>query len=76
MTPPPSAKRIARLREVGPTGETLEAVADVHRSAAFSLSVYGHLFDADLDDLAARLDSTSGGPHAAPALLDTIETRR
>ena len=23
-----------------------------HRSAAFTLTVYGHLFDADLDDLA------------------------
>jgi len=27
-----------------------------HRSAAFTLTVYGHLFDADLDDLAAKLD--------------------
>jgi hypothetical protein len=27
-----------------------------HRSAAFSLTVYGHLFDADLDPLADRLD--------------------
>jgi integrase len=30
-----------------------------HRSAAFTLTVYGHLFDADLDDLAARLDDIS-----------------
>jgi len=28
-----------------------------HRSAAFTLTVYGHLFDADLDDLAAKLDA-------------------
>lgn len=31
-----------------------------HRSAAFTLTVYGHLFDADLDDLALRLDGQSG----------------
>ena len=31
-----------------------------HRSAAFTLTVYGHLFDADLDDLAARLDGDTG----------------
>jgi integrase len=29
-----------------------------HRSAAFTLSVYGHLFDADMDDVASRLDVT------------------
>jgi integrase len=29
-----------------------------HRSAAFTLSVYGHLFDADMDDVASRLDAT------------------
>src|SRR4051812_26195858 len=33
-----------------------------HRSAAFTLTVYGHLFDADLDALAALLD----GPAAPP----------
>jgi integrase len=37
-----------------------------HRSAGSTLSVYGHLFDADLDDLAARLDSCS--PDVAPAV--------
>lgn len=30
-----------------------------HASAAFTLTVYGHIFDADLDDLAARLDAPS-----------------
>jgi hypothetical protein len=37
-----------------------------HRSAAFTLTVYGHLFDADLDDLAARLDSPADqrGPNS------------
>jgi hypothetical protein len=27
-----------------------------HRSAAFTLTVYGHIFDADLDLVAQRLD--------------------
>ena len=31
-----------------------------HGSAAFTLTVYGHLFDADLDDLAAGLESPAG----------------
>jgi integrase len=37
---------------------SLKAVQAIlgHRSAAFTLTVYGHLFDADLDQLAARLD--------------------
>jgi integrase len=29
-----------------------------HRSVAFTLTVYGHIFDDDLDDLAARLDGS------------------
>ena len=36
--------------------KTLQTVLG-HRSASFSLTVYGHLFDADLDDLADRLDN-------------------
>lgn len=32
-----------------------------HASAAFSLTVYGHLFDADLDALAERLDGQKDG---------------
>ena len=32
-----------------------------HRSAGFTLSTYGHLFDAHLDDLASALDETSRG---------------
>jgi len=44
-----------------------------HRSAAFTLSVYGHLFDADLDDLAARLDSCC--PDVAPSLT-IVEARQ
>jgi integrase len=49
-----------------------EAVQTIlgHRSAAFTLSVYGHLFDADLDDLAARLDS---GAQRVPTALAALE---
>ncbi len=49
-------------------GASPKAVQQIlgHRSAGFTLSVYGHLFDADLDDLAARLDSC--GPNVAPAV--------
>jgi integrase len=44
-------------------GATPKAVQSVmgHASAAFSLTVYGHLFDADLDALAERLDDQKDG---------------
>jgi integrase len=45
----------ARMIERGADAKTLQKILG-HRSAAFSLTVYGHLFDADLDALAARLD--------------------
>jgi integrase len=45
----------ARIISVGGSHKTLQSVLG-HRSAAFSLTVYGHLFDADLDALAQRLD--------------------
>jgi site-specific recombinase XerD len=50
-------------------GASPKAVQQIlgHRSAAFTLSVYGHLFDADLDDLAAKVDSCS--PDVPPALV-------
>ena len=31
-----------------------------HRSVAFTLDTYGHLFETDLDDLASRLDDAIG----------------
>jgi integrase len=46
----------ARIISVGGSHKTLQTVLG-HRSAAFSLTVYGHLFDADLDALADRLDT-------------------
>jgi integrase len=48
----------ARIISVGGSHKTLQTVLG-HRSAAFSLIVYGHLFDADLDALADRLDTPS-----------------
>jgi integrase len=45
-----------------------------HRSAAFTLTVYGHIFDADLDQVAENIDHRrSGGAlaHAAPGDFET-----
>ena len=39
-----------------------------HASAAFTLTVYGHMFDEDLDALADALDSSSRGTGAVQAL--------
>jgi len=46
-------------------GATPKAVQTVmgHRSMAFTMTVYGHMFDADLDDLADRLDALPGTSH-------------
>ena len=44
-----------------------------HRSAAFTLTVYGHLFDTDLDDLAARLDAPADSSRTEP--VDLAERR-
>jgi integrase len=46
----------ARIVAAGGSPKTLQVVLG-HRSASFSLSAYGHLFDADLDALADRLDT-------------------
>jgi hypothetical protein len=48
-----------------------------HSSASFTKTVYGHLFDADLDALADRLDSaprTSRGLQLADTLDPSTET--
>lgn len=59
----------ARMIAAGASAKAVQVVLG-HRSAAFTLTVYGHLFDADLDDLAGRLDgemSTALGiPAASP----------
>lgn len=48
----------ARMIGAGASPKTLQTVLG-HRSAAFSLTVYGHLFDADLNALADRLDNAA-----------------
>jgi integrase len=45
----------AGMIRAGAGAKTVQAVLG-HASAAFTLTVYGHIFDADLDDLAARLE--------------------
>jgi integrase len=49
-------------------GATPKAVQSVmgHASAAFTLTVYGHLFDTDLDALAERLDEQKDRSRSAP----------
>ncbi len=60
-------------------GWTAKAVQQVlgHRSVAFTLTVYGHLFDSDLDALAARLDDPKiGGARVEIVSLDSVEALR
>jgi hypothetical protein len=49
-------------------GWTPKAVQQVmgHRSVAFTLDAYGHLFETDLDDLASRLDDPENRWRACP----------
>ncbi|MEP6625185.1 MAG: tyrosine-type recombinase/integrase, partial [Acidimicrobiia bacterium] len=46
----------ARLISAGASPKAVQVVLG-HGSAAFTLTVYGHVFDADLDGLADRLDA-------------------
>jgi integrase len=48
----------ARMIAAGASPKAIQTVLG-HGSAAFTLTVYGHLFDADLDDLARRLELTA-----------------
>jgi integrase len=50
----------------GATPKTVQSIMG-HQSAAFTLTYYGHMFDADLDELAARLDAFSRPPRVLPA---------
>lgn len=49
----------ARMIAAGASPKAVQKVLG-HRSVAFTLTVYGHMFDEDLDDLAARLDESAG----------------
>ena len=50
------------------SGASPKAVQTIfgHRSAAFTMTVYGHIFDADLDDIAARLQDVISKAQAGP----------
>ncbi len=47
---------VAAMISAGATAKAVQMVMG-HQSVAFTLTVYGHLFDADLDDLAERIDA-------------------
>lgn len=48
------------LISAGGSPKAVQAILG-HSSAAFTLTVYGHMFDADMDALATRLDEVSRG---------------
>ena len=48
----------ARMISAGASPKAVQSIMG-HRSAAFTLTVYGHLFDEDLDALARRIDKQS-----------------
>lgn len=48
----------ARMISAGASPKAVQSIMG-HRSAAFTLTVYGHLFDEDLDALARRIDGRS-----------------
>jgi integrase len=59
----------ARMIAAGARPKAVQTVLG-HANAGFTLSVYGHMFDADLDDLAQRLDeprSASRSEFSRPA---------
>jgi integrase len=65
----------ARLIGAGASPKALQQVLG-HRSAAFSLTVYGHIFETDLDDLAAKLDSPAATSRPEPVHFLTVEAQK
>jgi integrase len=57
----------ARMIQSGASPKAVQSVLG-HASAAFTLTVYGHMFDEDLDALAIALDSSSRGTGAVQAI--------
>jgi integrase len=57
----------ARMIQAGASPKAVQSIMG-HKSAGFTLTAYGHLFESDLDDLAGRLETGSCGPNVAPAL--------
>jgi integrase len=65
----------ARMISAGWTPKAVQQVMG-HRSVAFTLDTYGHLFETDLDDLAARLDESIEGTRAEAVPLRRSQSRR
>lgn len=63
MRPGEVARFLAAMVAAGASLKALQTVLG-HGSATFSLTVYGHLFDDDLDALAGRLDELRRAPDA------------
>lgn len=63
----------AGMIRAGASAKTVQTVLG-HASAAFTLTVYGHIFDADLDDLAARLEEL--GRDADGMTVEPLAARR
>lgn len=57
-TSKPESPAAAALIRTGASPTAVQRILG-HRSAAFTLTVYGHIFDADLDMVADNLDRTS-----------------
>jgi integrase len=61
----------ARMISAGWTPKAVQQVMG-HRSVAFTLDTYGHLFETDLDELATRLDV----PDIGGVRIDPLSTKR
>jgi len=69
-----SLRHSAAARMIGAKWQAIDVQRALgHRSAGFTLSVYGHLFDEHLDDLASALDGTSRGTSAVQAIATLAE---
>jgi integrase len=58
----------------GATPKAVQAILG-HRSATFTLTVYGHLLETDLDELAANLEGLAGYARAEPLKVAAGDAR-
>jgi len=69
-----SLRHSAAARMIGAKWQAIDVQRALgQRSAGFTLSVYGHLFDEHLDDLASALDETSRGTGAVQTITALVE---
>ena len=69
-----SLRHSAAARMIGAKWQAIDVQRALgHRSAGFTLSVYGHLFDEHLDELASALDETSRGTGAVQPIAALAE---